>query len=320
LKVIIHAGCAKNGSTAFQTMMARAGPGLATHGLYYPKAPVGHRHLAERAYLDDYRWVGEVMQTARAAVAGCVLLSTEHFQNLLCQKAYALGLASAFREAGAGDVRFVFSVRAPFDYFQSIYAEAAKWFPISYEQSAHAALHQGMFWTAWQGMVPVAYVFDYALAFGDLRRFLATAGSGVGLDCWELSDFAQGFAGRRLLAEAGVPDAALDEIEAGLTSSQIAIDRNIRRDPNSVELLHAQQFLFGDTVLPAQKGSEEFAALVDLTARVANRRLIEMDRKREAIRARFAERFADWRKCLSPACGSSDVPPIADVSAKAGAR
>jgi hypothetical protein len=299
LKVIIHAGCAKNGSTAFQTLMARVGPGLAAHGLCYPKAPVGHRHLAERTYLDDYRWVDELMDSARAAGAGCVLLSTEHFQNVLCQKAYALRLVIAFRKAGAGDARFVFSVRAPFDYFQSIYAEAAKWFPISYEQSASAALHQGLFWTAWQGMVPVVYVFDYAAAFGELRRILAAAGPGAGLDCWELCDFAQGFAGRRLLAEAGVPDAALDEIEAGLTSGRIAIDRNIRRAPDQLELLHAQQFLFGDTVLPAQKGSAEYAALVDLTARVAQRRLVEIDRKREAIRARFVERFADWRKCLS---------------------
>ncbi len=118
MKVIIHAGCAKNGSTAFQTLMAKVGPGLAAHGLSYPEAPVGHRHLAERAYLDDYCWVGEIMDTARASDASCVLLSTEHFQNLLCQKAYALGLVSAFREAGAGDVRFVFSVRAPFDYFE----------------------------------------------------------------------------------------------------------------------------------------------------------------------------------------------------------
>ncbi len=301
LKVIIHAGCAKNGSTSFQTLMARVGPGLAAHGLCYPKAPVGHRHLAERAYLDDYRWVGELMDEARAADADCVLLSTEHFQNLLCQKAYALGLVVAFREAGAGDVRFVFSVRAPFDYFQSIYAEAAKWFPISYEQSARAALQQGLFWAAWQSVIPVAYVFDYAVAFGELRRFLAAAGPGAGLDCWELCDFAQGFAGRRLLAEAGVPDAALDEIEAGFTSGRIAIDRNTRRAPDQVEVLHAQQFLFGDNILPAlaQKGSEEFQALADLTARVAERRLVEIECKREVFRARFAERFADWRKCLS---------------------
>jgi len=296
LKVIIHAGCAKNGSTAFQTMMAHAGPGLAAYGLYYPKAPVGHRHLAERAYLDDYHWVGELMEAARTADAGCILVSTEHFQNILCQKSYALGLVSAFREAGAGDFRFVFSVRAPFEYFQSIYAEAATWFPISYEQSARAALQQGMFWTAWQSMVPAAYVFDYAVFFAELRRFLTVAGAG--LDCWELSDFVQGFAGRRLLAEAGVPDAALDQIGAGLASGQIAIDRNIRKAPDLVELLHAQQFLFGDTVLLMQKGSAD-KALVDLTARVANQRLIEMDRKREDIRARFAERFADWRKCLS---------------------
>ena len=301
MKVIIHAGCAKNGSTAFQTLMASVGPGLAAHGLCYPKAPVGHRHLAERAYLDDYRWVGELMDTARAADAGCVLLSTEHFQNLLCQKAYALGLVFAFREAGADAVRFVFSVRAPFDYFQSIYSEAAKWFPISYEQSARAALQQGLFWTAWQGMVPVAYVFDYAVAFGELRRFLAAAAPGAGLDCWELCDFAQGFAGRRLLAEAGVPDAALDEIEAGLASGRIAIDRNVRLAPDVIELLHAQQFLFGDTVLPAlaQKGSEELPALADLAGRVAKRRLVEIHCKREVVRARFAERFADWRKCLS---------------------
>ena len=301
MKVIVHAGCAKNGSTAFQTLMGSVGPGLATHGLCYPKAPVGfgHRHLAERAYLDDYLWVSELMDTARAADANCILLSTEHFQNLLCQKAYALGLVSAFREAGAGDVRFIFSVRAPFDYFQSIYAEAAKWFPISYEQSARAALHQGIFWTAWEGMIPTAYVFDYA-AFGELRRFLTTAGPGAGLDCWELSDFARGFAGRRLLAEAGVPDAVLDEIEAGLASGRIAVERNIRRAPDQVELLHAQQFLFGDTAfLPAQRGSEVYPALVDLTARVANRRLGEIECKREVIRARFAERFADWRKCLS---------------------
>jgi hypothetical protein len=297
LKVIIHAGCAKNGSTAFQTLMARVGPGLATQGLCYPKAPVGHRHLAELAYLDDYRWVGGLMDMARTADASCVLLSTEHFQNLLCQKAYALGLVSAFRKADAGDVRFVFSVRAPFDYFQSIYAEAAKWFPISYEQSVRAVLQQGIFWTAWQSMVPVAYVFDYAATFDELRRFLAAEGADV--DCWELSNFVQGFAGRRLLAKAGVPEAALDEIEAGLASGRIAIDRNIRRAPDQVELLHAQQFLFGDTVLPAQKGSEEYQALVDLTARVAQRRLVEIDRNREAIRARFAERFADWRKCLS---------------------
>jgi hypothetical protein len=225
------------------------------------------------------------------------MLSSEHFQNLLCQKAYALGLVSAFREAGAGDFRFVFSVRAPFEYFESIYAEAAKWFPISYEQSARAALQQGMFWSAWQGMVPVAYVFDYAVAFGELRQFLAAAGTGV--DCWELSDFVHRFAGRRLLAAAGVPDAALDEIGAGLASGQIAIDRNIRRTPDFIELLHAQQFLFGDTILLTQKGLADYAALVDLTARIADRRLNEMDRKREAIRARFAERFVDWRKCLS---------------------
>ncbi len=150
-------------------------------------------------------------------------------------------------------------------------------------------------------MIPVAYVFDYAVAFGELRRFLAAAGPGAALDCWELSGFARGFAGRRLLAEADVPVTALDEIEAGLASGQITIDRNIRRTPDQIELLHAQQFLFGDTVLPAlaQKGGEGYQALVDLTARVADRRLVEIDSKREIIRARFAERFADWRKCLS---------------------
>lgn len=303
LKVIIHAGCAKNGSTAFQTMMARVGPALAPHGIHYPAAPLGHRHLAERAYLDDYRWVAETMAQARENGAATVLLSSEHFQNVLCQKAYGLGVAFAFKEAGAESVRYVFSLRDPFDYFESIYAESAKWFPISFEQSAKAVLAQGYYWAAWQGMVPVAYVFDYATAFSVFRQYLASSGLDIAVDCWELPDFVAGFAGRRLLGMAGVATSILDEIEAGLASGKIAIDSNKRLGPDEVELLHAQQILFGNPVLPALVAaqSDGLEAVADLVGRVAQTKSRRIDQQRAALRARFAEKFANWRDCLTTA-------------------
>ncbi|MCE7030809.1 hypothetical protein [Jiella avicenniae] len=303
MKVIIHAGCAKNGSTAFQTLMARVGPALLPHGLYYPAASEGHRHLAERAYLDDYRWVAETMAEARQNGASTVVVSSEHFQNVLCQKAYGLGVAFAFKEAGAGSIRFVFSVRDPFDYFESIYAEAAKWFPISFEQAATAALAQGYYWSAWEAKVPVAYVFDYATAFSVLRQYLASSGLDIAVDCWELSDFAEGFAGRRLLGAAGVPGSIIEEIEAGLASGRIAIARNQRRSPEDVELRHAQQFLFGTPVLPALAASQSdsLEAVTNLVGAVARTKLAQIEKQRAALRLRFDERFSNWRDCLSGA-------------------
>ncbi|MBO0902983.1 hypothetical protein [Jiella sonneratiae] len=301
VKVVIHAGCAKNGSTAFQTLMARIGPALAAHGVHYPPASLGHRHFAERAYFDDFDWAAEAMDAARSVDAATVVVSSEHFQNILCRKASGLAVATAFRDAGAAEVRFVFSVRDPFDYFEAIYAEAAKWFPISFEQSAQAVLAQGYYWTAWQGTVPVAYVFDYAALFAALRRHLARAGFEVAVDCWELSDFVQGFAGRRLLALSGIGETALAEIEAGLAAGTIAIDRNERLDPDQVELLHAQQFLYGAPVLPgliaAQSASLEPVA--DLVGRVAHTKILQIRSQREGLRQRFGERFADWRSCLT---------------------
>lgn len=301
MKVIIHAGCAKNGSTAFQTLMARVGPSLASHGVYYPPAILGHREFAERAYGDDYQWVGEAMAAARASGANTLLVSTEHFQNVLCQKVFGLGAALAFREGGAEEVRYVFSVRDPFDYFESIYAEAAKWFPISFEQAANAVLEQGFYWTAWQAKVPVAYAFDYATVFAEFRQYLAAVDPAIGVDCWDLSDFSRGFAGRRLLDKAGIPASVLDEIESALASGQIAIDRNQRRSAEDIEIFHAQQFLYGEAVLPAlaAQQSDQFEPVAELVARVAETKLRQVNAQRETLRARFAERFANWRDCLS---------------------
>ena len=301
MKVIIHAGCAKNGSTAFQTLMHRIGPALADQAVYYPPAVLGHRDFAERAYVDDYAWVDRVMGDARSRGATTLLISSEHFQNILCQKVYGVGIAFAFRERGAEEVRYVFSVRDPFDYFESIYAEAAKWFPISFEQAANAALRQGSFWTSWQGLVPVAYAFDYATVFREFRDYLAAVDPAITLDCWELSDFAKGFAGRRILETAGVGDDVLRQIEAGLASGQIAIVRNQRSSAQDIETLHAQQYLFGTAVLPslAAEKSGQLEPVANLVAQVAETKLHHINSQREALRARFAARFANWRECLS---------------------
>ncbi|KHK89414.1 hypothetical protein LK12_19995 [Novosphingobium malaysiense] len=281
--------------------MHRVGPALADQGVYYPPAVLGHRDFAERAYIDDYEWVDRVMADARARDATTLLISTEHFQNVLCQKVYGLGIGLAFREREAEEVRYVFSVRDPFDYFESIYAEAAKWFPISVEQAANAALRQGSFWTAWQALVPVAYVFDYATVFGEFRNYLATVDPAITLDCWELSDFSHGFAGRRLLETAGVSDGVLKEIEAGLESGEITINRNQRSSAQDIEIFHAQQYLFGNTVLPslAAQKSDQLEPVANLVAQVAETKLRQINSQRDALRARFAERFANWRECLS---------------------
>ena len=236
MRLVIHGGCHKTASTAFQNI-ARAGEArLAGAGVIYPpfEGRVQHSQLVWRWQNGDRAALARVLREAVAKGGETILLSGEDFENALVDLAFAQEVEAVARDAGVTGIDWLFVTRAPRDYVLSVYAELSRHNVVTdLNVIAANARERGCFSVSTFHLSQI-FVFDVA-RFAERMRG-AVEGS---VEVMEMETFTAGFPGRVLLSRlAGeeVADAIFAEAPEGR-------GRNARMSELEVESRYAQSAL-----------------------------------------------------------------------------
>jgi hypothetical protein len=125
MRLIVHAGFHKTGSTYLQHVMNDNHAALLSRGVFYQKQAGDPAHdraawaILRRDFSISVRMIGE----ARAAGCHTMILSSKALEGLVVERGCAAGLEQAALASGVQQLEWHFSLRDPGDYFASLYAE-----------------------------------------------------------------------------------------------------------------------------------------------------------------------------------------------------
>lgn len=288
MRLIIHMGCHKTGTTSFQKTCEKLADDLRAAGVLYSVDsdrlyPFQHSELAWDASVSEY---GRLRAILRAAATDdsldTVLISGEDFESFLVQTDIARRIEEVAVECGVTEIEWIVVYRDPFHYFESIYAQLSR-SPCgpTYRDAARAILDTGLLNVGrlTRGWI---YVFDLARFLPRFR--VAVSGTVTAIP---FQTFVAGSSGRMLLERMLGQDKA-DRLLAHMPGE--AKHENKRAPDRVIERRYAARFLgqpSGDSSLSGRLLSRL------LVAPVASYRLRERRRLRAEIARRFEERFAD---------------------------
>lgn len=234
MRLIIHMGCHKTGTTSFQRTCAALVDVLEAAGVVYDTRGIqsgpSHQHsgLVWEAALGDFSSFRSMIQAAQEKKgAHTLLISGEAFENCLVQVDLGRRFEEEARDCGIEQVQWIVVHRDPFDYFQSLYAQVSNSPTIlSYAGAAGLVLKTGHLTVANHNFSPIL-VFD-------IQKFLDSFSDAVSgsVEAIPYESFREPSAGRILL------DRFLDkdELETALDALNLrSVRLNVRRTRYRVE-------------------------------------------------------------------------------------
>lgn len=132
MRVLLHAGTHKTGTTSFQFLMNRSEEVLNRNGILYPRVSDWAQHsklawMLQSGEKEKFAsLVSQVMSYAKEQKFHTVLLSGEDFENCLLDLHFAKSLEEIFLANGATQLDWVFVIRDKFEYMLSLYCELSK--------------------------------------------------------------------------------------------------------------------------------------------------------------------------------------------------
>lgn len=125
MKLVIHPGLHKTGSTYLQHALNDNRAALVRHGVYYQHQPgyPAHHHAAWRVLLGDPQPLVAMAGQARKAGCDTVLFSSEDLEGALYDDRPLHAIESAMREAGICEVEWHVVLREPGAAFASLFAQ-----------------------------------------------------------------------------------------------------------------------------------------------------------------------------------------------------
>ena len=205
MRLVIHCGCHKTGTTAFQTLCSQNRALLNEVGVHYPgeDSLKQHSHLIWRIQAEGVSFLGRRLRAYRVSAGqNCdtVLLSGEDFENVIVDITLALEIEEQAHNAGFDDIVWIVVSRPSFDYAASIYAEMSK-HKIVLQQSVidKALLQRGCLYVS-------SHQFNYIFVL-DFARFKDRFSLAICGDLWhfEMEEFLEHTPGgvvlKRLLGE-----------------------------------------------------------------------------------------------------------------------
>jgi len=128
MRVVLHAGTHKTATTTFQGILVACSSLLIENGVFVPKIKDWPQHsylawmLQSREECELALLIEECLQQARQARCDTVILSGEDFENCLIDLEMGRRFEAILYRAGVKNIEWIFAVREPVDYLQSIYA------------------------------------------------------------------------------------------------------------------------------------------------------------------------------------------------------
>lgn len=238
MKLILHAGLHKTGSTAFQSLCAANADALAAAGVVYPTidhALGQHGQAVHSLQRGDSALLERALREGREAPGGpdkTVLLSAEDLENCLFDLDMADTIERCALDHGIDEIEWLFVVRDAGDYVLSLYAQLPNinnygpLITLNFEAYAKTVLNMGYF-SLQRPEFQHYFIFD-------VTRFLArfTAHVRGTARTVRMEDFVAGFPGRMVLEPLVGADLA-----AGLGADESwQTGRNERRDVFHTEL------------------------------------------------------------------------------------
>lgn len=300
MRVVIHGGLHKTGSTSFQKSALRCRRLLRQEGVFYPRVGQKGEHFNHNLWIDDafyendFSWLRPVLGKARRRVGenGVMLLSAENLEYF-AHTDFPVRLEQGLLEAGASTVAWAFVFRDPVEYHASLYGQlaggkelgrplmdffgsavlVAKWGFLEC-----ASLHQRH-----------RFSFDYKGFVADLRRRLA--GSVVSFSFEEMV-LDSATPGDPLVDWLTGGRATLTRLLGGRRLSSRRLRANQSLDPGLIERLYLRRFLGGVTHVDPLDD-----AVVDALVRY---RLLSRELAQPMVKELFGNRFPDWRAVLEP--------------------
>lgn len=232
MKLVIHCGLHKTGSTSFQGFCGDNRSTLLNIGIHYPRYKNKNQHSF---LIHDFQELGissiqDYLDHAYAEAQGVchtVLLSGEDFENCIVDVSLAADIESAAYEAGFESVTWVIVTREQDDLLRSLYAEMSK-------HGVTLRLDKLKLWAAKRGCLYISanlcnyiFVLDY-YQFED-RFKQHTSGAHIVL---RFEDFVRNFIGMALF-EKILPEDKLAALRESAVSN--SGKKNIRLSEYQVE-------------------------------------------------------------------------------------
>ena len=228
MRLVIHLGLHKTGSTWLQHLLNRNQPALAARGIWYSPQPgyPAHHHAAWRLLVGDTAPLGTMIAEARAADCQTLILSSEDLESVLVHSDLASAIEDCAAAAGATKVEWHAVLRDPGCCFESLYAQLQYHLFADPLEMFAEVMRRGVLFRPdpmpGENAAPFwFYCFDHAPL---LERFVA-ARPGRRLFAHDYRDH-DPFPGWRMLAGLGALDALTDQPDEH--------DRNRRLDPVAV--------------------------------------------------------------------------------------
>ena len=301
MKVVIHGGLHKTGSTSFQKSALCCRRPLKRVGIDYPRVGRKGEHFNHNLWIDDafyegdFSWVEPMLEKAdrRVGSDGVVLLSAENLEYF-AHTDFPVQLETVLRAAGAEVVAWAFVFRDPVEYHASLYGQiaaggldgvrpvldfhgsavlAAKWGCLDFD-----SYHQRH-----------RFVFDYSAFVADLRMRLAGPVVSFSFEEMVLEAVTPG---DPLIAWLSGGKVSLTALLAGRALPDRRRRANQGLDPDLVERLYLRRFL--GQAAEARSLDEELVERL-LEYRRHSRQLGALK-----VEALFDRRFGDWRRVLEP--------------------
>lgn len=240
MKLVIHCGLHKTGTSSFQHFCANNRDLLRGKGLHYPEWNGREQHsyllhVVQKNGLDVLR--AFLSDNHAKAIDTChtVLISGEDFENCIVDLAFAAEVEQCALDAGFVSIEWVVVTRDMDALLPSLYSQLSSHKVILREDSLYKIAHErGCFYLSTEDYSPI-FVLDFA-------RFAERFRAHVTGSVWDIGfkDFVADHAGMVLLQRYLEP-AAFEDVKR--SASYEESPRNPRKDETRVEIGYIATFL-----------------------------------------------------------------------------
>lgn len=279
MRVIIHAGHHKTGTSTFQRICYKNNAHLAKKGIICPVINNNSCNLylaCYRAQQGDWSLFEKIFESATKKLSkdGVLLLSAEDFENGLLDKSFANSTEEKLKKFGFDRIEWVFVYRDQFDYFESLYSQLSKNGQlIDYSSMANEIIQLGYF-TCRIPRFRWYFIFDYQRFYEGFRN--STDGKMTTLS---YDKFCENFPGAEILRIAGLRKQEIEMLEK---ADSPKVNRRLREV--DIERNYTRRFLGIERAKISEKMEKEVAAIAQF----------RNERKRQVateLKERFGQRF-----------------------------
>lgn len=268
MRLVVHAGTHKTGTTSFQKILSISRQILADSGVMYPQINdwPQHSYLAWMLQSSDQQGprlvLRQCIEQARAANCDTILISGEDFENHLVDIEAALRFEALVEGLGIQRLEWVFVVRDPVDYLHSLYsALSVHRVLLNLDEMAEAIRARG-----YLSVSNSSYNYHFVFAVEAFARHLSEAVKGS-VSLISFQQFVADYPGRVLLKRLA------GESESTLRVDELARSIAPRNERRSLEKIEKGYALTALGISPHDKEAiDNNAALIRMVAQARERR------------------------------------------------